>query len=118
MAGRAGRVLLAVSVVVATCAMPAGRAVAKTSVTVDGATVTLTVPVDLIGATLGVGREISGKGPDGGVITISEYWATAAKVWNDAFAKLSYKGCVNLRRRDRWRARQIPVTCLRRCRDR
>ena len=97
MLGRAGRVLLAVVFVTATCAIPAGRAVAKTTVTVDGATVTLTVPVDLIGAMLGVGREISGKGDDGGVITISKYWATAAKVWNDAFAKLSYKGCVNFK---------------------
>ena len=97
MLGRAGRVLLAVVFVTATCAIPAGPAVAKTTVTVDGATVTLTVPVDLIGAMLGVGREISGKGDDGAQITISKYWATAAKVWNDAFAKLSYKGCINFK---------------------
>lgn len=94
---RAGRVLLAMVLVTATCVIPTGRVVARTSVTVDGATVTLTVPVDLIGATSIGGIEISGKGDDGGVITISKYWATAAKVWNDAFAKLSYKGCVNFK---------------------
>ena len=98
MPGRVRRVWWAVVVVAATCAFPAEPSMAITDVTVDGATVTLTVPVDLIGAINADGYEMGLKDSATGAPTgVTTYWAGAAKIWNDAFAKLPFNGCINFK---------------------
>ncbi len=95
---RLRRVVATGVVVVLACLTPAGRSAAKTTVTSDGGTVTLTVPVDLVGAINANGTEVGIKDLDTGVRTpISTLYGSAAKLWNDAFAKLQYKGCVNFK---------------------
>ena len=85
-------------VVVVAWLAPAGRSVAQTTVTSDGGTVTLTVPIDLVGAINNAGAEVGIKNLDTGERTpISTLYGSAAKLWNDAFAKLQYKGCVNFK---------------------
>ncbi len=97
--GRRVRFLLPAAVlVVATGAIPAQQVAARTDVTVEGATVTLTVSIDLVGAINKDGQEIGLKDESSGVATpISKYWGEAAKAWNDAFANLTYGGCVRLK---------------------
>lgn len=98
MPGRVRRVLLAVVIAAATGAFPAEQSMARTEVVVDGATVTLTVPVDLIGAVNDEGYEIGLKDSSAGVRTdVTTYWAGAAKIWNDAFVKLPFDGCINFK---------------------
>ena len=85
-------------VVVVAWLTPAGHSAAKTTVTSDGGTVTLVVPIDLVGAINSAGTEVGIKNVDTGERTpISTLYGSAAKLWNDAFAKLQYKGCVNFK---------------------
>ncbi len=93
------RRVVATSLLVAlACLTPAGRSDAKTTVTSDSGTVTLTVPIDLVGAINASGTEVGIKNLDTGARTpISALYGSGAKVWNDAFAKLQYKGCVNFK---------------------
>lgn len=98
MARGVGRVLLAGTLVAAVCATRAQLVMAKNEVTVDGTTVTLSVPVDLIGALYEDGRQIAIRFTSAdSLVVLSKYWADAANVWNDAFAKLTYHECVNFK---------------------
>ena len=95
---RPRRVVAMALVVVVACLTPAGPTAATTTVTSDGRTVTLTVPIDLVGAINASGTEVGLKSLETGERTpISTLYGSAAKLWNDAFAKLPYRGCVNFK---------------------
>ena len=73
---------IAALVVAAVLLMPAGRATAKTTVTVKGDVVTITVPVDCVGCEGEKGR---------GGVDLAKYWEkTAEDAWNAAFAKYPF----------------------------
>jgi hypothetical protein len=91
------RLVLAMLLVGLTVAFPTERALAKTDITVDGSTVTLSVAIDLIGAVDSAGRAVRIEDDAGVPSAFSDYWGEAATLWNDAFAKHSYNGCINFK---------------------
>jgi hypothetical protein len=79
-----GRTAVAAGVLIAAAALlvPAIPAAAKTTVSVKGDDVTITVPIDCAGCK-------GAKAPDG--TDLAEYWEkTTEKAWNDAFAMYPY----------------------------
>ena len=73
---------IAALVVAAVLLIPAGRAAAKTTVSVKGDVVTITVPVDCVGCEGEKGR---------GGVDLAKYWEkTAEDAWNAAFAKYPF----------------------------
>ncbi|MGQ0803459.1 MAG: hypothetical protein ACT4PI_06310 [Actinomycetota bacterium] len=82
---------LAVVVLVAAGVLlvPASPAAAETSVDPSGNVVTITIPVDLVGA--------EGKTSPDGTMSLVDYWTEILKdTWGAAFGNLPYKNCYRL----------------------
>lgn len=81
---------------VAVAALPAAPAEAKTGVTIDGSTVTLTVPIDMLDLPEDGGRIIDMA--TGEQHVYSDWLETRAEaIWNEAFARLPYRQCLTFR---------------------
>lgn len=90
---RAGTRAVAVAALIAAVALRPAPAAATTTIAADGANVTITVPIDLVGLPEDGGRITD---MDTGEQHVYSDWleTRAEAIWNDAFARLPYRGCL------------------------